>query len=86
MSPEQGTVMASLVSGSSRLSAVLVLPLVALTVTAALGSSSAEVVPRGAGQQEVLSLAWIKDHFPYNTRCCVACNKGGKTPFCVLLK
>lgn len=50
MIPEQLIVVASLVSGCSRLSAVLVLPSVPLAVTAALGSTALlKVCPEAAG-------------------------------------
>lgn len=49
---EQLIIMASLGSSSSRLSAMLVLPFIHLTVTTAPGSSSAEVVLEKGGQQE----------------------------------
>lgn len=69
---EQLIAMALLVASSSVLCAMLVLPLVPLTVTTALGNSSTEVVPLSSlslekgGQQELLSLTWIKYHFAYN--------------------
>lgn len=83
-------VMAVLVASSSVLSAMLVLSLIPLTVTTAVGNSATEVVPLSClslekgGQQELLSLAWIKYHFAYNICYCAACKKaGGKTILCV---